>query len=231
MELTKRLLEVRAPGVTFYVLRDQSGLWLIDSGFAFGRLSLQKSLVKHGWDRLPMRGILLTHGHLDHILNVERLAVDHGALIIAPQLDADYYTGQAKYVGLSQITGWMEAMGRPLLGFRPFTPDQWLRDGDVLDVWGGLRAIHLPGHTAGHMGFYSEVDQVLFTGDLFASYGKRGSLPPAIFNKDHNEILRSIHKALQLPLRGVLPNHGDKSAPGVHLQRLRRLGASLEAIQ
>jgi glyoxylase-like metal-dependent hydrolase (beta-lactamase superfamily II) len=228
MEWTECFLEVRAPGVTFYVLRDPSGLWLIDTGFVFGRRSLQKALAKHGWDRLPIRGILLTHGHLDHILNVERLAADHGALIIAPQLDADYYTGQASYVGLSRITGWMEAMGRFLLGFRPFTPDQWLRDGDVLGVWGGLRAIHLLGHTDGHMGFYSEIHRVLFVGDLFASYGKRGSLPPVIFNKDRDEISRSIHKALLLPLRGVLPNHGDGSLPGVHLERLQRLGASLE---
>ena len=33
-----------------------------------------------------------------------------------------------------------------------------------------LRVIHLPGHTQGHCGFYSQRFSLLFTGDLFASY-------------------------------------------------------------
>ena len=196
MEFREDLLQVRAPGVTFYVLRDQAGLWLIDTGFVFGRSALRRALVRRGWEGLPVRGILLTHGHLDHILNVGRFAVEFDALVLAPRLDAAYYTGRARYQGLSRITGGMEALGRLLLGFRSFEPDQWLDDGKAIEVWGGLRAVHLPGHTPGLMGFFSETRQVLFCGDLFASYGRQGWLPPAILNHDIDQLRGSIQKAL-----------------------------------
>jgi hypothetical protein len=42
--------------------------------------------------------------------------------------------------------------------------------------------IHLPGHTAGHCGFYSDRHELLFSGDMFASYFFNVHKPPAILN-------------------------------------------------
>jgi glyoxylase-like metal-dependent hydrolase (beta-lactamase superfamily II) len=83
-----------------------------------------------------------------------------------------------------------------------------------------LTVIHLPGHTAGHSGFYCERSKLLFCSDLFASYGHFSHLPPRIFNSDGAEIPKSVSKALGLDLTGVLPNHGDASPPEVRLKRL-----------
>jgi glyoxylase-like metal-dependent hydrolase (beta-lactamase superfamily II) len=110
-----------------------------------------------------------------------------------------------------------------VLGFQSFTPDRWLDDGDMIDVWNGLRAIHLPGHTHGHMGFYCERQRLLFSADLYSSYGKHARRPPAIFNSVPGQITSSIAKALALDLTGVIPNHCDRASPGEHLARLRRL--------
>lgn len=214
------LLQIRSVGVKFHVLRDSSGLYLIDAGFIGGRQLLQHELKKRGWDGEPIVGIIVTHGHLDHILNVGRIAEETGAWIAAPRLDLAHYQGRPSYRGVAKITGLLEAIGRPLLGFRKFTPTRLLDDGDVLDVWGGLTVIHLPGHTAGHCGFYCEQRRLLFCSDLFASYGLFSHLPPGIFNSDGVEILRSITKALNLDLTGVIPNHGDDSPPETHLNRL-----------
>lgn len=221
--MTGDILQVRAPAINFYVLRDKAGLYLLDAGFIGGRMLLRRALKRRGWEGEPIRGIIVTHGHLDHILHVAATAQETGAWIAAPRLDADHYAGHPHYEGWARVTGLLEGIGRPVLRFRPFVPDRWLDDGDVIDVWHGLRAIHLPGHTHGHMGYYCERRKLLFSADLFSSYRDMPRLPPVIFNSVPGQIAGSIAKALALDLHGVIPNHCDRAAPEVHLERLRRL--------
>jgi glyoxylase-like metal-dependent hydrolase (beta-lactamase superfamily II) len=221
------LLQIRSPGVNFYVLRGPEGLYLIDGGFIGGRHLLRRGLERRGWHGERMVGILVTHGHLDHVLNVGRMAEETGAWIAAPRLDAAHYEGRPSYRGVAKVTGVLEAIGRPLLGFRKFHPSRLLDEGDFLDIWDGLSVIHLPGHTAGHSGFYCARRRLLFCGDLFASYRSISHLPPAIFNSEGAAIPGSVTKALELDLEGVLPNHGDDAPPRVHLERLRALHGKL----
>src|SRR5262245_57015322 len=213
MNLHADLLQVRTAVVSSHVLRDSSGLYLLDAGFIGGRSSLRRALRQRGWERETIRGIIVTHGHLDHILNVGALAQETGAWIAAPRLDADHYSGNPRYSGWARVTGFWEGVGRRILPFQPFEPDRWLDDGDLIEVWHGLRAIHLPGHTPGHMGFYCEDLRLLFVADLMVSYAGIAHLPPNIFNSAPEQLGQSVTRALELDLIGLIPNHGDRAAP------------------
>ncbi len=217
------LLIVRTFIVQFFVLRDGDALYLIDTGFIGGQRALRAALVARGWDHLPIRGILLTHGHLDHVKNAPSLARQHGAWIAGPERDLEHYENRARYTGLGRIAGILEWIGRRLLRQPAFRPARLLDGGDELPIWGGLRVIALPGHTHGHCGYYSAQHRFLFSGDLFATFGLGPKIAPAYFNQDNAEARRSIHHALELPLDGVLPCHADQSPPAKQLEYLRRL--------
>jgi glyoxylase-like metal-dependent hydrolase (beta-lactamase superfamily II) len=217
------ILRVRAPALCFYVLRDSNGLYLIDGGFIGGRYLLASALRRRGWNQEPIRGIIVTHGHLDHILNVASIAKDSGAWIAAPRLDAAHYEGRFPYRGVARVCGLLEAIGRRLFSYSPFKTDRWLDDYTEIPVWHGLTAIHLPGHTNGHTGLYCHDLKLLFCADLFASYGTISHPPPAIFNSRPELIRSSIARALTLDLEGVIPNHCDAAPSSEHLKRLRRL--------
>ena len=56
----------------------------------------------------------------------------------------------------------------------PVTVGEELVDGQVLDVAGGLRVVHTPGHSPGHVSYLHEPSGVLVTGD--AIFNVLGSL-------------------------------------------------------
>ena len=88
------------------------------------------------------------------------------------------------------------------------------RDGDVLDVPGGPRAIHMPGHTAGECMLYLEDRQVLLSGDAIVTLDLlRGAdvaprVPYRLVNDDDLAARRSIARLGELGTFSMLPGHG-----------------------
>ena len=66
-------------------------------------------------------------------------------------------------------------------GFAPVSVSHVIRDGDKLPVAGGLRAIHTPGHTPGHISLLHEDSGVLITGDAIFNMRSKLALPFAAF--------------------------------------------------
>lgn len=220
-------LQIRGFIVHFHALVDDEGVYLIDSGFLGARGRLRRKLASIGRSMKDVRAILLTHGHLDHTLNAAAMAEESGAKVICPRLDARHLDGSYPYRGITRACGWAEAAGRAVFRYRVPKVDQWIDPGDELPFWGGLQVIGLPGHTLGHVGFYSPSRELLFSGDLFSNYLGLGRRPPPWFNVDPKTINASIHTALDIPLKGVQPNHCHPGSPASQLRALRGLGRRL----
>ena len=153
---------------------------------------------------LKLQSILLTHGHLDHVGAALELRAALGIPIIGPQREEQF---------------WLDSLPQQaeLFGFPPaqaFTPDQWLADGDRVEV-GSVRldVLHCPGHTPGHVVFYQPEARLAFVGDVLF----KGSIGRTDFPRgDHAALLAAIRTKL-FPLGDdvrFVPGHGAMSTFG-----------------
>ena len=153
---------------------------------------------------LTLEKILLTHGHLDHVGAAAELRDALGIPIIGPQREDRF---------------WLDVLPQQaeMFGFPPllvFSPDQWLEDGDTVEV-GSVRfdVLHCPGHTPGHVVFYQPETRLAFVGDVLF----KGSIGRSDFPRgDHAALIRSIREKL-FPLGNdvrFVPGHGAMSTFG-----------------
>jgi glyoxylase-like metal-dependent hydrolase (beta-lactamase superfamily II) len=206
-----------------YLLVEGDEACMIDTGLAGETLQVRRLLRRLGLAPRAIRAILLTHGHLDHAGNLAALKRWTGARIYGHPAERRHVAGTYPYRGTARWCGRLEAVGRFLLRYRPAPIDELLADGDPLPFWGGLRVLHLPGHSEGHCGFYSERHGLLFSGDLFASYFFSLHLPPPIFNSLPHLIPASLDKVEALDPRLILPNHCDVADGALQKRRFGKL--------
>jgi glyoxylase-like metal-dependent hydrolase (beta-lactamase superfamily II) len=149
-------------------------------------------------------GILVTHGHWDHLGAVADLAEGTGAGVWMPAADAPMLER------LDEIA----PAGLPL---RRYTPDVLLEGDESIDVAGiTFETIQMPGHTEGHVAFAAE--GCLFSGDvLFAGGVGRVDLPGG----DWDTLLESIRSLADRfpPETLVYPGHGPETTLGTELAR------------
>ncbi len=216
----RKIVQLRGLLVQHHLILDGDQVHLIDGGFIGAIPRIGKALAELGKNFSDINNIILTHGHLDHTLNLSQIQKLSGCKIYAPRLDQDHLEGRYPYRGLTRFCGWLEKLGRLLLRFQAPKVDHHFDDGDDI---AGLKVIALPGHTAGHCGLLLAEEKLLIAGDLFTNHLGKASIPPRIFNDDHTEAKKSIRKAAQLDLDGILLNHAWKTTPAELLKQCRSL--------
>jgi glyoxylase-like metal-dependent hydrolase (beta-lactamase superfamily II) len=212
-----------------HLLVDDAGACLIDTGLYGEVRGLRRRLHRLGLAPQAVQAVLLTHGHLDHAGNLSPICRWTGAPAFAHQKEELHVRGAYPYQGVSRWCGRLEAFGRAVLRYRAAPLAGHFEDGDLLPYWGGLRVVHLPGHTEGHCGFYSERHDLLFAGDLFASYFFNLNLPPPILNSVPHLIPASLDRVAALAPGRILPNHYDFPDANLHRRRFDRLVRRLTA--
>ncbi len=153
---------------------------------------------------LTLEQIWLTHAHIDHAGGTGELARTLNLPIIGPHPGDQFWID-----GLPQQSA--------MFGFPPaetFVPTRWLKDGDTVQIGQSvLQVRHCPGHTPGHVVFYSPEIQRAFVGDvLFAGSIGRTDFPQG----DHATLIASITQRLW-PMGDetvFIPGHGPESTFG-----------------
>ena len=149
-------------------------------------------------------GILVTHGHWDHLVGVADLADGTGAPVHMPE-------GERR---LLERPGELAPMGS---GYPAHTPEVTLTGGETLEVAGiGFEVLSVPGHSPAHLAYYA--DGCLFSGDvLFAGSVGRTDIPGA----NWDTLMASIRMLVDTlpPETVVYPGHGPITTLGDELAR------------
>lgn len=153
---------------------------------------------------LNLQAIWLTHGHVDHAAGVADMCTYQKVPVQGPHIDDDFWLQQ-----LPEITAKYGFPHSPVV-----VPSQWLNEGDVLNVGSHeFKTLHIPGHTPGHVVFYSEEHGIIIGGDvLFAGSIGRTDFPRG----NHADLIQNIQQKLYvLPNETeVIPGHGPMTTIG-----------------
>lgn len=175
----------------FLYREDTKECLIIDPGYEADKIEayVQKK-------QLHVAGILLTHGHFDHITAADEVRKKFQTKIYASGTEKELMADPRMNVSVM--------MGDSV----SLKADVWLEDGQELEMLGEtMRCILTPGHTGGGMCFYFPRACMLFSGDtLFQESVGRTDFPTG----SSRELIRSVReKLLVLPEAvRVYPGHG-----------------------
>lgn len=154
--------------------------------------------------QLKLEQIWLTHAHIDHAGGTAVLSRNLNLPIVGPHPGDQFWIDRLSDQG--RMFQFPEA--------EVFKPTRWLQDGDTVQLGAHtLNVRHCPGHTPGHVVFYSPEMKRAFVGDvLFAGSIGRTDFPQG----DHDTLIASITQRLW-PMGDdtvFIPGHGPESTFG-----------------
>lgn len=218
--------------VAAHLIVTPDGITLVDAGLPGFYADLVREMDAIGRPLTDIRGVVLTHGDVDHVGCSERLRRELGIPVYVHAADADRARG-----GDKPKTPLGPMRPGPLLGFAAYAirkgmRPQWLTkvhevaDGDELDLPGRPRVIGMPGHSPGSIAVFSPAVRAVFVGDALTTRhvltGRRGPAP-APFTDDPAEALASLARIEDLDADWVLPGHGPafRGAPSAAVSAVR----------
>jgi glyoxylase-like metal-dependent hydrolase (beta-lactamase superfamily II) len=180
MEVAPDVHAVTAAGTNLYVVHDGQDVTIVDAGLPhmWRETTALLARIGRGWD--DVAGIVLTHGHFDHLGILAPARDRHRVPVWVHPGDEHivrhpyrYRPGRprlaypVRYPRAVPHLARMVAAGA--LRVRGAAPTHALRDGEVLDLPCRPVVVATPGHTDGHCALHLPSRGVVFTGDALVT--------------------------------------------------------------
>jgi glyoxylase-like metal-dependent hydrolase (beta-lactamase superfamily II) len=180
-----------------YLLSDEQGKTLVIDPGCYHRHEkaiLQQYIAQNG---LEIVLLVNTHCHIDHVLGNYFVQSTYKVPLLIPEKEQGVFSSGPLYAG-------MYGFG----GYEPAEPAGFLTEQDVLKFGAAQMEIRfVPGHSPGHLVFYSSADGFCIGGDvLFYNSIGRTDLPGG----NYEQLLANIRSQLYTlpPETIVYPGHG-----------------------
>jgi glyoxylase-like metal-dependent hydrolase (beta-lactamase superfamily II) len=215
--------------INCYLVAESDGFTLIDTNFKGCEDDILAAAAKAG---KPIRRILLTHAHPDHMGSIDALIAKLGPLEIAASKRSVPLLKLPPDTSLEPGETNKPIKNTP--GIRSLVT-RTLAEGDL---YGSLRVIETPGHLPGHLSLLDERDGTLYAGDgviclgglRVAGHAPWYATPTNLFTWDKNLALASAQKLLEYPIVRFATGHGPIREGGLDLLRstLAKISANVD---
>ena len=212
--------------VNLCMIGDQNnaaGWTLVDAGMQKSAKTIIKEAENRFGSNARPNGIVLTHGHFDHVGAIIELVEHWDVPVYAHELEIPYLTGEKSYPDPDPtVEGGLVARISPYFPNEPINLGDHVKplpsDGSVplLSDW---KWVHTPGHSPGHVSFFRQSDGALVVGDAFVTV-KQESLfkvlvqeqeisgPPRYFTTEWTQAWHSVKKLKDLKPTVAITGHG-----------------------
>jgi len=219
MKIASGLHRIGADIVNSYLVIDADGVTVIDAGLPRYWKLLEHELTQLGLTLGDVQALILTHGDSDHIGFAARLSRERGIPAYLHPADDDRAHLKVKKAN----RGWGPVKAGALAGFVWYSARQGglrippagdlrpVEDGQVLDVPGKPRIIHVPGHTPGSIAVHVPAADALFIGDTMTTRNVLTGVTgpkPAPFTLQPEQAMASLGRLESTDATWVLPGHG-----------------------
>ena len=212
-QITKNIYQIKLGMVNAFLIEDNNGLTLIDTGYKNSTDKIFDAIKKGGKNPKDIKQVILTHSHPDHAgsaaeikkrLNIPVMAHEEDAKIIEQGIG-----GRMPFVLTPGFANWMVfnlMIKNSDSSIEILNIDQKLKDNDILPIADGVQVIHTPGHSAGHIALLVKSEGVLIAGDLCANVM---GLALSVVHEDKALAIKSILKASEFDFNTAVFGHGN----------------------
>jgi len=207
VEIAPGVHQLRALACQVFALLDDE-VTLIDAGAPGSAPLVLRQLRALGRGPHEVKRIVLTHYHIDHRGAADALRRATGAKVLIHASEAPYLRGARAYPNPVQRSA-RATLVAPLMAAlrgRPIPVDE-LQDGDVIDVMGGVRVVHAPGHTRGSIALTLPAQGLLFSGDTMGFSHRRLETPEPLVSEDTAAARASIERLARLDVDTICFSH------------------------
>ena len=167
---------------TYIVFNENKNAFIIDPGdFSEVENNILNQFIID--NELKVQNILLTHAHIDHVLGLQKAFDKYKVPILMHELEKEILDRNP-----------MDA-NRFGFFFKPFEGEiSYLNENEIISVdEDEFKILHVPGHSPGHIAFYSEAQKFIISGDVLfeGSIGRTD-----LYKGDAQELLKSIREKL-----------------------------------